>query len=38
MSHLFSANALDIEMQVKAFKMMYQQILDYGHTPTYRHI
>ena len=38
MSHLFSANKLDIEKQVEAFKMMYQQVLDYGHTPTYRHI
>lgn len=38
MSHLFSANSLDIEKQVAAFKMMYQQILDYGHTPIYRHI
>ena len=38
MSHLFSANRLDIEKQVKAFKMMYQQILDYWYNPTYRHI
>ena len=38
MSHLYSANKLDIEKQVDAFKMMYQQILDYGHTPIYRHI
>ena len=38
MSHLFSANELDIEKQVSAFKMMYAQILDYGHTPKYRHI
>ena len=38
MSHLFSANPLDIEKQVSAFKMMYAQILDYWHTPTYRHI
>ena len=38
MSHLFSANKLDIEKQVDAFKMMYAQILDYWHTPTYRHI
>jgi alanine racemase len=29
---------LDIEKQVDAFKMMYAQILDYGHVPTYRHI
>jgi hypothetical protein len=29
MSHLFSANKLDIEKQVEAFKMMYQEILDY---------
>ena len=38
MSHLYSANSMDIERQVDAFKMMYQLILDYGHTPTYRHI
>ena len=38
MSHLFSANSLDIEKQVDAFKMMYAQILDYWHAPTYRHI
>jgi alanine racemase len=38
MSHLFSANPLDIEKQVDAFKMMYAQILDYWHVPTYRHI
>ena len=38
MSHLFSANPLDIEKQIDAFKMMYAQILDYGHVPTYRHI
>jgi hypothetical protein len=38
MSHLYSANKLDIERQIDAFKMMYQQILDYGHTPMYRHI
>ena len=38
MSHLFSANPLDIEKQISAFKMMYAQILDYGHAPTYRHI
>ena len=38
MSHLYSVNKLDIERQVDAFKMMYQQILDYGHTPKYRHI
>jgi alanine racemase len=38
MSHLFSANKLDIEKQVDAFKMMYHQVLDYWHTPTYRHI
>ena len=38
MSHLFSANKLDIEKQVDAFKMMYQEILNYWHTPTYRHI
>ena len=38
MSHLYSANSMDIEKQVEAFKMMYQLILDYGHTPTYRHI
>ena len=38
MSHLFSTNKLDIEKQVDAFKMMYAQILDYWHVPTYRHI
>jgi len=38
MSHLFSANPLDIEKQIDAFKMMYAQILDYWHVPTYRHI
>jgi len=38
MSHLFWANKLDIEKQIEAFKMMYQQILDYWHTPIYRHI
>ena len=38
MSHLFSANSLDIEKQVDVFKLMYQQILEYGHTPIYRHI
>lgn len=38
MSHLFSANKLDTEKQIEAFKMMYQLILDYGHVPTYRHI
>ena len=38
MSHLFSANPLDIEKQVDAFKLMYHQILDYGHAPIYRHI
>lgn len=38
MSHLFSANPLDIERQISAFKMMYAQILDHGHAPTYRHI
>ena len=38
MSHLYSSNKLDIEKQVEAFKMMYQQVLDYGHTPMYRHI
>ena len=38
MSHLYSANSMDIEKQVDAFKMMYAQILDYWHVPTYRHI
>ena len=38
MSHLFSANKMDIEKQVDAFKMMYQLVLDYWHSPTYRHI
>ena len=38
MSHLYSADSLDIQRQVDAFKMMYHQILDYGHTPIYRHI
>ena len=27
-----------IERQISAFKMMYAQILDHGHAPTYRHI
>lgn len=38
MSHLFSANKLDIDRQIEAFKMMYHQIIDYWHTPKYRHI
>ena len=38
MSHLYSANTLDIEKQISAFKMMYNMILDYGHTPKYRHV
>ena len=38
MSHLFWTDSLDIEKQIDAFKMMYAQILDYGHTPKYRHI
>ena len=38
MSHLYSSNSMDIEKQVDAFKMMYAQILDYWHIPTYRHI
>ncbi len=38
MSHLYSTNPLDIEKQIDAFKMMYSQILDYWHTPIYRHI
>lgn len=38
MSHLFSANKMDMDKQVDAFKMMYAQILDYWHTPIYRHI
>lgn len=41
LSHLHSADAMNeksIESQISAFKMMYHQILDYGHTPKYRHI
>ena len=38
MSHLYWTDSLDIEKQIAAFKMMYAQILDYGHTPIYRHI
>ena len=38
MSHLYSSDVLDIDRQVEAFKIMYAQILDYGHTPIYRHI
>ncbi len=38
MSHLFSTNKIDVEKQIEAFKMMYQQVLDYWHVPTYRHI
>lgn len=41
LSHLHSADSIEnnsIEAQISAFKMMYHQILDYGHTPKYRHI
>ncbi len=38
MSHLHSTDSISIDTQIEAFKMMYHQILDYGHTPKYRHI
>lgn len=41
MSHLHSADSndtLSIETQINAFKTMYHQILEYWHTPVYRHI
>lgn len=38
LSHLHSTDSLSIGTQIEAFKMMYHLILEYGHTPKYRHI
>jgi alanine racemase len=41
MSHLHSGDKIEnngIEKQIEIFKRMYYEIINYGHTPTRRHI
>ena len=41
MSHFHSADSVDgtgMQQQVEDFKQMYAKILEYGHTPKWRHI
>lgn len=41
MSHLASADSVSqtmVDQQISCFKELYTHILEYGHTPTYRHI
>ena len=38
LSHFHSADKMSMDTQIEAFKMMYHLILDYWHTPKYRHI
>lgn len=41
MSHLYGAdtpNSQGMQSQIEQFKLMYYQVLEYGHTPKWRHI